>query len=328
LCELLIGFQERPIIIFFNVWLVVLIVCGCWEVVFEAVCTLLYVWLYELPFNWRKKLEEVGDRGARSRGNSQTSSGDDRSKDSHVQEEVEVLERSVDRGSRESALKDNREVPSNLEKEQILLQKMKQREQQIRQQNEELLNKKLLIEVRLLEKQEKEAEEGKNSGFGLKRAFLDVFENVTDQTVKLDEFRGPGDGPVATWIERIRSVADLKNWSEVQVYKRALLSIKPPARDAVQNSILTERNPSDVITDMKSLEKFLHQRYGVKNPVSHYLEIFQRIKQGPSENGKQFTERFQAIKNELDTACPKMFTPPMYLAWFTGGLSVRSTKLR
>jgi hypothetical protein len=119
------------------------------------------------------------------------------SRDSRAEEELEVSGRNGDRDSCEILQENSSEVTSGLEKElsrerTILLQKMRQREQQVRQQNEELRNKKLLIELRLLERKEKEAQNEGKSGQGLERAFLDVFENISDQTVKLDEFRGPG----------------------------------------------------------------------------------------------------------------------------------------
>jgi transposase InsO family protein len=187
----------------------------------------------------------------------------------------------------------------------------------------QLQRKKLLMEVSVLQSQKRANSTENTSNLeksGLEKAFLSVFENVSDQSVKLDEYRGAGDVSVSTWIQRVRSVANLKGWSEEQIYKRSLLSLKSPARDAVQNAMLTDRNPNGFIFDMKSLERFLHKRYGVSNPVSHYLERFQKIKQAPSESGREFIERFQRIKTELDTACPGKFSDDVYLAWLKGGL--------
>jgi hypothetical protein len=148
--------------------------------------------------------------------------------------------------------------------------------QEIQMEVVRLQRQKLLMEVKELKEKKSGKEEAEKSG--LEKTFLNVFENVSDQTVNLDEYRGTGDVSVATWIQRVRSVAGLKGWSEIQIFKRALLSLKSPARDAVQNERKTEKNQEGLIFDMDSLEKFLHKRYGVRNPVSYYLDRFQKIR--------------------------------------------------
>jgi hypothetical protein len=84
----------------------------------------------------------------------------------------------------------------------------------------------------------------------------------------------------------LKSIQQLKGWSENQTFRRAITRLEDPAKSAVQNN-------RHSVTDLAELEKFLRDAYGVREPFAHYADKLASIKQG-RDTGRKFVDRYQS----------------------------------
>jgi hypothetical protein len=142
--------------------------------------------------------------------------------------------------------------------------------------------------------------------------FREMLENISDQSIDIDKFEGFGDVTVDEWIADLKSIRDLKGWSENQTFRRAMTRLEDPAKSAV-------RNNTHSIRDLAELEKFLRDAYDVREPFAYYADKLASIKQG-RDTGRKFVDRFQTIKTKLDASCPGQFSDNLYVEFFKRAL--------
>jgi len=143
-----------------------------------------------------------------------------------------------------------------------------------------------------------------------------IFENVGDTSVHIEPFSGAGYMTVTDWIVRLREIASLREWSDDQTLRKARLALIDPARSAVLNY-------KSEIVSLQQLEKFLQERYGIRDAAAHYIDKMSRLSQGVSETGKKFCDRFSTLKRHLDDVSTIAMPPKTYLTWFIRALRPR-----
>jgi len=196
----------------------------------------------------------------------------------------------------------NRDLRAQLEAEQSARVKMEN-------ENGELRDK--------LETPESPAKEenGKNSVLGAATFMREMLENIADGDLSIEPFSGDHTTnlSVTEFFIQVEETANLKNWSPKMRYLRARKALREPARSAVHNA-------SPKITDLVGLKRFLEKRFGVRDPLVHYIGKLCDVRQGPSETGSDFGNRFSKIRRRLDEACPNKFDDETYYAFLVRSL--------
>ena len=129
-----------------------------------------------------------------------------------------------------------------------------------------------------------------------------MLENLTDTSISLSTFHGTEDGQTcADWIATVRDVQSLKGWSDDATFKRAILSLRGPAEQAV-------RNFRSQITNLDQLYRFLEKRFGIKNNREHFLNALTNLKQNDREKGINFLERWQKLATQCEVSLGNYFS--------------------
>ena len=149
--------------------------------------------------------------------------------------------------------------------------------------------------------------------FGPGKLYANLLESLVDQSIPLETFHGFGDVSVQEWVSSIVDISKLKQWSSSQTLRRALLLLRGPAATAA-------RIFRDEIHSLEQLSKFLHRRFGIKNPKDHYTRVLSRIRQG-SDTGRKFIDRFQDGKTKVSLALPEYFSDSHFVTFFKQALN-------
>ena len=132
--------------------------------------------------------------------------------------------------------------------------------------------------------------------------YASMLENLTDTSISLSTFHGTEDGQTcADWIATVRDVQSLKGWSDEATFKRAILSLRGPAEQAV-------RNFRSQITNLDQLYRFLEKRFGIKNNREHFLNALTKLKQNDREKGINFLERWQKLATQCEVSLGNYFS--------------------
>jgi len=153
--------------------------------------------------------------------------------------------------------------------------------------------------------------EGKNKPeVNLAHVIADVF----DTNIQVDRFHGEKDElSVQAWLERLKMIANTKNWTDEQTFKRAMIALGGPAFDAVNHN-------RSRITNLEKLTKFLNARFGVRSPRDWYLRKLSQIRQG-TDTAAQFINRFEKLANNCEDALPGYFSDSLLMGFFKQALS-------
>ena len=84
---------------------------------------------------------------------------------------------------------------------------------------------------------------------------VQILDNLVDHQYDIEKYYGhESDQPFSEWFMTLKEVQALKNYSDSQTFRRAILSLRGDAAAAV-------RNNRDKITNLAELERFLSRRY-------------------------------------------------------------------
>jgi hypothetical protein len=122
------------------------------------------------------------------------------------------------------------------------------------------------------------------------------------------------------WIQDVREVQDVQQWTDVQTFKKAKRALQGKAKNKYRTMFTGAKT-------LENLQRFLHQRLTPRNPQEHFFDLLIKTRQKASESVSDFNSRFQRAVCAMEEVASGGFTAMMALVHYKAALLPRITNL-